>query len=93
MEEELSSLAAPISYVVLRPPLDECLRRVVSRSVEPEHGGALSDGDVVRRLFTQFEALGSFERHVLSEGVESAEDAAEILVNEIRHPGKYLLTW
>jgi hypothetical protein len=92
MREELSSLGAPVLYVVLRPPLDVCLRRAVGRLVQPEHGGALSDEVVIRRLYAQFEELGSFEEYVLSEGTEGVDDTAAVLVGEIQRPGKYALT-
>ena len=92
IREELSSLETPVSYVVLRPPLDVCLERVVGRRDEPEHRGALSDENVIRGLYAQYESLGAFEGHVLSEGAENIDDTVAILVGEMREPGKYALT-
>jgi hypothetical protein len=91
LKEELSLLDAPVSYVVLRPPLDVCLQRAVIRLSEPRHGGALSDEDVMRALYAQYEALGPYESHVLSDA-ESIDDTVSMLFHELQHPGKYTLT-
>jgi hypothetical protein len=90
-KEELSLLDAPVSYVVLRPSLDVCLQRAVSRLSEPQHRGALSDGDVIRASYVEYEALGPFEVHVLDDA-ESIDDTVAMLFHELQHPGKYALT-
>jgi hypothetical protein len=90
LKEELSSLDAPVLYVVLRPPLDVCLQRAIGRASEPRHRDALGDEDVIRMLYAQFEALGSFEEHVvINEG--SVDDTVSMLFHEMQHPGKYTL--
>jgi hypothetical protein len=77
--------------VVLRPPLDVGLERAIGRLVEPGHSGALSDENVIRMLYAQYEALGAFEGHVLSEGTESIDDTVATLISEMRGQGKYAL--
>ncbi|MFZ0248899.1 MAG: AAA family ATPase [Acidimicrobiales bacterium] len=52
-----------IHYAVLRAPIAIVQQRVVDRTVEPEHAGALADAAVVGDLWAQFESQGVEERH------------------------------
>jgi hypothetical protein len=61
-------LGIDINYVVLRAPIDIVQARVLSRTTEPEHFGALADEKVVGDLWTMFEKEGVPERHRFDTG-------------------------
>lgn len=64
-----------LSYVVLLPSEEECLRRVATRT-----GHGFTDADAARRMHRQFTGADVDERHVLRDPAGPASDAAaEIL--------------
>ncbi|HVA52048.1 MAG TPA: AAA family ATPase [Acidimicrobiales bacterium] len=78
--EELAHVKAPVSYVVLRPTLEDCLFRSVDRLKEPRHAGALTLEDPIRATYAQYERLGVYEKHVLdNSGLSAAETARSIV--------------
>jgi hypothetical protein len=70
-------LGIDLHYAVLRAPLPVVLSRVQSRSMEPEHRGALSDESVVDDLWTQFERHGVAARHCVDAGDQSPDVIAD----------------
>ncbi|MFG6468852.1 AAA family ATPase [Roseateles sp. BYS87W] len=66
VQAELAGWAGPVHYVILRTTHDEALRRVRARS-----GPGLDA--VVAAMHPQFEALGSWERHVVDTTALTAE--------------------
>lgn len=53
-------IGVPMHYVVLRPPLEDAIRRCRERG-----GDTLADPGPITSLHGQFGALGEFERHLL----------------------------
>jgi len=66
-----------IHYAVLRAPIAVVQQRVVDRTVEPEHAGALADAAVVDDLWTLFESQGVEERHGVAVGERRPDEVAE----------------
>ena len=64
---EALPLAVDVHYAVLRPSLDAALARAVARCGEERVAGhpALSDPDVVRKMWHEFSDLGRYESHVV----------------------------
>ena len=84
-------LGIDLHYAVLRAPLPVVLSRVQTRTVEPEHAGALADGTVVDDLWSQFERHGVAVRHC----VDVADRPPEVIADEIYrrwHNGEFRLT-
>jgi tRNA uridine 5-carbamoylmethylation protein Kti12 len=92
IREELSHTTMTAAYIILRPPLEECLRRATERRREPKHRDALHDEDVIRGLYAQYEAIGPFEGHVLST-TGTLDDTVTSIVDILRAPSVYSLTW
>jgi broad-specificity NMP kinase len=68
-----------VNYAVLRAPVAVVQQRVVDRTVEPAHAGALADAEVVDDLWHEFERHGIEERHRVDAGSRSPDQiAAEI---------------
>ena len=63
------TLAVPVHYVVLRPPLDIAISRCQARG-----GDTLTAPGPITALYRQFSALDGLERHVVATGTESRED-------------------
>ncbi len=79
-------LAVVVHYVVLRPDLDEAIRRCRERG-----GDALSDPGPITALHQQFGQLGAWEGHALSvAGLDTAQtcDAIGVAVQS----GRFRLT-
>ena len=74
IRDDLRQRGCPVSYAVLRPSLDEAIRRSAERTVQP-----IRDPDVVRGLWGSFEALGELERHVIADEGQGAEAIASIV--------------
>jgi adenylate kinase family enzyme len=89
LREELVDVTSPVSYVVLRPPLEVCLARSVER-ISDGHRDALSHEGIIRELYAQYEELGPFERHVFSAS-GTIDETVTTLVNEMREPAAYVL--
>lgn len=84
VRDELSHLLVPVAYVVLRPNLDDCLANCVERQGAPQHAGALSDENVIRRLYRSYCELGDVERHVFDTSGLTLDESVSRLVSEIR---------
>jgi cytidylate kinase len=80
--EACGPLGIDLNYVVLRAPVSVVQSRVQSRTVEPEHFGALADADVVDDLWTQFEAQGVDERHRVDAGARPPQVIADEIYRE-----------
>jgi hypothetical protein len=72
-------LGIDLHYAVLRAPLPVVLTRAQSRTIAPEHTGALADETVIDDLWMQFERHGVAERH----RVDAGDRAPEIIADEI----------
>jgi broad-specificity NMP kinase len=70
-------LGIDLHYAVLRAPLPVVLARVQSRTVEPEHFGALADAAVVDDLWTQFERHGVAAQHCVDAGERTPDAIAD----------------
>jgi DNA polymerase III delta prime subunit len=84
VRDELSHLLVPVAYVVLRPNLDDCLANCVERQGAPQHAGALSDENVIRRLYRSYCELGDVERHVFDTSGLTLDESVSRLMSEIR---------
>jgi cytidylate kinase len=78
---------ATFDYVVLMPPLDECLHRVATRA---DHG--FTDLDATRHMYDQFVTRSGTidQRHVLIDPAGDVEEVADAIVaaveaGELRH--------
>jgi tRNA uridine 5-carbamoylmethylation protein Kti12 len=92
VREELADLAVPLSYVVLRPTIDDCLRRATERTKEPRHAGALTQEDPIRSMYARYERLGVHEKHVLdSSGLNPTETVRQI-VEDLTSSSAFALT-
>jgi tRNA uridine 5-carbamoylmethylation protein Kti12 len=74
VRDELRERGSEVSYVVLRPSLDEAIRRSRERTTQP-----MDDAEVVRQLWDSFAELGSLERHVVVDGGEGPEAIATLV--------------
>jgi hypothetical protein len=70
-------LGIALNYAVLSAPLPVMLSRLHSRTVEPQHVGAVADETVVEDLWRMFEEHGLDERHRVDVGDRSPELVAE----------------
>jgi hypothetical protein len=70
-------LGIELNYGVLSAPLSVVLSRVQSRTLEPEHFGALADATVVEDLWKMFEDTDLEARHRVDVGHRSPEVIAE----------------
>jgi chloramphenicol 3-O-phosphotransferase len=78
-------LAAPLHYVVLRPPLDVAILRCQERG-----GDTLTDPEPITALHQQFSSLEQLERHVLAtDGQARHETLSEVI--EAVERGKFRL--
>ncbi|HVB52207.1 MAG TPA: hypothetical protein VND89_10775 [Acidimicrobiales bacterium] len=92
VREELKSMDATISYVVLRPTIEDCLFRSTDRLRDPQHAGALSDEGPIRHLYAQFENLGEFERNVIDTSSLSGEATARLITDDLNGARNYVIT-
>src|SRR3954454_4284157 len=79
VQASVNAQGLQMHYVVLRPTLDVCLERALSREGEERVPGhpALTDPEPIRQLWHQFSELGEFERHVLDNSSWDAAQTAE----------------
>jgi hypothetical protein len=70
-------LGIEVNYAVLSAPLSVVLSRMQSRTLEPEHAGALADASVVEDLWRMFEENGLEPRHRVDVGSRSPAVIAE----------------
>jgi predicted kinase len=73
-----------VHYVVLGAPIGVVQQRVVDRTVEPEHAGALADAAVVDDLWAQFERQGVDKRHRVDSGGRAPDAVAEEIDRRFR---------
>ncbi|HUY16581.1 MAG TPA: AAA family ATPase [Acidimicrobiales bacterium] len=92
IRDELTDLNVPVSYVVLRPSIDDCLFRSVDRLKEPRHAGALTLEDPIRAMHAQYERLGVYEKHVLDNSGLSADETARSIVGRLAASSDLVLT-
>ncbi len=92
IRDELADVTAPVSYVVLRPTIDDCLFRSVDRLKEPRHAGALTLEDPIRAMHAQYERLGVYEKHVLDNSGLSAAETVRSIVERITTSSDLVLT-
>ncbi len=75
-------IPAVVHYVVLRPALDEAIRRCRERG-----GNTLTDPGPIAELHRQLSSLGSLERHALPIDAHSREDTLGAVAAAIRSGG------
>jgi thymidylate kinase len=90
VNEELRKLRVPVSYVVLRPMLEECIGRATARGNETSHSMTPSGEGPIRHMYQEYARLGAYEANVLdnSDGDENAT-ADEVI--EAVADGRHLL--
>jgi tRNA uridine 5-carbamoylmethylation protein Kti12 len=76
--DELGKAGHSVAYVVLRAPLDECVKRVSNRE------GLLGEPGVIERLWRDFSDLGELEAHVLEVKEGSPEEVADRIEEGVR---------
>ena len=92
VHEELADVEAPISYVVLRPSVEECLTRSVERLKEPRHAGALTEEEPIRLLYSQFEHLDAYEKYVLDSSGRSVEETVRVIAESMSGAATFAIT-
>ncbi|WP_081077061.1 ATP-binding protein [Burkholderia pseudomultivorans] len=78
-------LAAPLHYVVLRPPLDVAILRCQERG-----GDTLTDPEPITALHRQFSSLEQLERHVLATGGRTRYETLGEVIEAVER-GKFRL--
>ncbi|MDR8730332.1 ATP-binding protein [Burkholderia pseudomultivorans] len=78
-------LAAPLHYVVLRPPLDVAILRCQERG-----GDTLTDPEPITALHRQFSSLEQLERHVLATGGQTRYETLGEVIEAVER-GKFRL--
>jgi predicted kinase len=68
-----------VNYAVLKAPITVVHHRVQTRTIEPEHAGALADAAVVDDLWQTFEQQGVADRHRVDSGQRTPDQMAEEL--------------
>jgi hypothetical protein len=92
VRDELADLAVPLSYVVLRPTIDDCLVRATERTKDPRHMGALTLEDPIRSMYAQYEGLGVYEKHVLDNSDLNPIETARLIVKGLTPSSEFVLT-
>lgn len=92
VRDELADLAVPLSYVVLRPTIDDCLVRATERTKDPRHTGALTLEDPICSMYAQYEGLGVYEQHVLDNSGLNPIETARLIVEGLTPPSDFILT-
>ncbi len=79
--DEFWRVDADVHYVVLRPRLEVALARAASRTGDERVTGhrALTEEGPVRLMWERFADLGPYERHVVDNGSQDAEQTADVL--------------
>ena len=91
VREELAGLELPVKYVVLRPTIEDCLFRSVDRLKEPRHAGALTLEDPIRHMYSKYEDLDDYEKHVLNNSGQSAEETSRSIVAGLTSSDDFVL--
>lgn len=86
LAEGIMSMGVAAHYVVLRPSLDETLRRAAGRAGEERVPGhpALTDEEPIRHMWNEFAALGPYEDHVLDTTALDPGQTAEVVWERLR---------
>jgi hypothetical protein len=92
VREELHGIGASISYVVLRPSIEDCLFRATDRRSDPRHAGALSEEGPIRHLYAQFESLGPLERNVIDTSSLNSDETARLIIDDLNGARAYDIT-
>lgn len=71
-------VAAPLHYVVLRPPLDVAILRCQERG-----GDTLTDPEPITALHQQFSSLAQLEQHVLPTDGQTRHDTLKVVIKAI----------
>lgn len=84
---EAERFAVAVHYVVLRPSLDVALARAADRAGEERIPGhpALTDTEVVRKMWHEFDGLGVYERHVVDNTELDAAETATLICSLLEH--------
>ena len=90
VRDELMTLQTTVSYVVLRPGLEECLSRATSRRSEARHANALADEGPIRHLYQEYSRLGPFEAHVIDTSFHDQETTANQILEHLSHGSRVL---
>jgi DNA polymerase III delta prime subunit len=77
--EPFRKIAAPLHYVILRPPLDVAIRRCRERG-----GDTLTDPGPIAELHRQFSSLGAFEQHVLSTDGQDRKETLGAVIEAVQ---------
>ena len=70
---------AEVHYVILRPGLDVAIARATSRAPLTPGIPPLTDEEPIRQMWTQFQSLGSLERHVIDNGAQDPDETASLV--------------
>lgn len=73
---ELIDVVDRPAYVILRPSLEVCLDRALTRRSDPRHAGALNARGPIEHLYRRFCDLGPLEHHVLDNSSLSPAQAS-----------------
>jgi adenylate kinase family enzyme len=84
VRDELAKVQVPVSYVVLRPVLEECLARSVIRRSEARHANALAEEGPIRHMYQEYSRLGAFETHVLDNTAHDETTTADQILAVLR---------
>lgn len=79
------TIAVPLHYVVLRPPLDVAIRRCQERG-----GDTLTDPGPIAALHGQLSSLGELEGHVVATDGHAPQDTLAAVIAAVRG-GAFLL--
>jgi predicted kinase len=88
---ELADVKVPVSYVVLRPTVEDCLFRATDRLKDPRHRDALTAEEPIRSLYVQYEGLGALEHHALDTSAMSVEETVATVVGALGSASPYEL--
>ncbi|MCW6534100.1 AAA family ATPase [Sphingomonas lycopersici] len=83
--DAFASVAAPVHYVVLRPPLAAAIARCAARG-----GDTLSDPEPIAALHAQFAELGALEQHALMTGGDGRDELLSRVIAAV-NSGSYRL--
>ena len=79
LRDALRGAGRRVAYVVLRPPLTVCISRATGRPARRP-----PEGQVVERLWHEFDDLGSLERHVIETDAMSSHEVANLVEQRLR---------
>ncbi|WP_211551958.1 hypothetical protein [Magnetospirillum sulfuroxidans] len=83
--QPFKAVAAPLHYVVLRPPLDVAILRCQERG-----GDTLTDPEPITALHQQFSSLEQLERHVLPTDGQARHETLGMVIEAVGS-GKFRL--